>query len=185
MQHQPGWWVIMSYLFTLSPGTFRWSDVWSPDRSHSRNLDAGAPGRAIAPLLSWGAPVRLQRPREGVGSHHRRGWRRENISPIPGDLITLSVKGGNLGNFKFHVMWETIFWIRVMMILFNRQSHLSFCWRLQFFQSSTRTKKILFFLRMYIFLILIWGDNYPAIMFHKMWHLTHLSQLIKIFQAFC
>ena len=148
MQHQPGWWVIWVICLHSHPGH---SAGLMSDSDHliAHILAISMPEPRGAPLLlcSHGELLCAYKGPESLGvggSHHRRGWGRENISPRPGDLITLSVKGGNLGNFKFHVMWETIFWIRVMMILFNRQSHLSFCWRLRFFQSSTN-KKILFF----------------------------------------
>ena len=174
------WWVIC--LHSHSGHSMSDARAWSPDHSHSRNnRDAGVPGRAFAPLLSWGAPVRHKGPERepGIGCGQ---WGPGNISPVPGDLSTLSIKGGNLGNFKFHVMWETIFWIRVMMILFNRQRPFKFLLTSTIFSIlHTHKNYIYYFFSMYIFLILIWEDNYPAIMLHKMWHLTHLSQLIKIF----
>ena len=116
---------MMSYLFTLSPGTFLCSDH---QIAHILAISVPGPGERLCShgelLSTYKGPERSLT--LGPGNYHegQRGlW---NISPIPGDLSTLSIKGGNLGNFKFHVMWETIFWIRVMMILFNRQRPFKF-----------------------------------------------------------
>ena len=119
----------MSYMFTLSPGTFQPLITWSPG--------------ILQPLITWSLTIspsrcwmrdRVKIPGEltcrcykGPESHYYPGLRGPgNISPIIQHLNTLSINGGNLGNFKFHVMWETIFWIRVMMILFNRQRPFKF-----------------------------------------------------------